>query len=40
MFLLDPVENAEPSVWVDQQGRLDAFPTGGEAQAADGTTEP
>lgn len=29
MFLLDPVEPAEPSAW---EG-LDSFPTGGEAQA-------
>lgn len=32
MFLLDPVEPAEPSVWGDQQEALDAFPSGGEAQ--------
>lgn len=38
MFLLDPVEPAEPSVWSDQQDGLDAFPAGEEAQA--GTTEP
>lgn len=32
MFLLDPVEPAEPNVWGDQQEGLDAFLTGGEAQ--------